>query len=72
MKKVKFISDGFPDVGHLKSALEIAKEHSADMSIGELKHFGSGDYQTILKIQDSNDILLVLTDLTKTPRKTDE
>ena len=65
MRKVKFISDGYPDAGHLKSALGIAKEHAGDMSIGEIKHFGSGDNQTILKIQDTNDILLILNDDSK-------
>jgi len=62
MRKVKFISDGFPDEGHIISALQIAKGKVGEMSIGDVKYFGVGSLQTILKIQDNNDILLVMTD----------
>lgn len=65
MRMVKFACTGFPNDRHLQSALEIAKEHAAEMSIGDTKKFGNSNFQTTLKIQDNNDILLVLVDTEK-------
>jgi len=66
MRKIKFCSaTGFPDSTHLQHALELAKEHAPEMSIGAVKKFGASNLQTTLKIQDNNDILLVLVDTNK-------
>lgn len=62
MRKFKLVSNGFPDVRHMKSALEIAKEHSGEMSIGDEMQFGTGNFKTVLKIQETDDILVVLFD----------
>lgn len=66
MRLVKFVSTGLPDKNHMQSAIEIANKYMGEMSLGEKKEFGTGNFRTTLKIQDNNDVLLVLINLDKT------
>jgi len=65
MRKVKFISLGFPDENQLIAALNFAKTKACEMSIGEKKQISLDFLQTTLKIQDNNDILLIMIDTSK-------